>query len=657
MKKSILRLLIILSFINISQAQTGKLLVIGGGSEKDTDNSWNSKAYKWAVNKSANKRIAIIAYGAADNWLPQYFQNKCGALYAKNFDISSREIADAQSTYDSVMQYDVIFLKGGDQYDYYSTYKNTKLQQALIQKFNQGGVICGTSAGLAVLSEVIFTAKNGSAYSDVVIKNTQHSSIQLANDFLPFFPNAIFDSHFTRRGRLGRLVAFMANWHAVTGEIITGIGVDEMTALAIDENKMGEVYGIGAVHIINNKSNIYTTTSGMLIADSLSISQLTQASTIDFSTKTINGFSKSFFPEKTEENGDYTIYASGSDIPAKNTAMLEAFASDAKNRNGNILIFTGENQQLAISLKAILENQSGKTVKIYTVNALLANNQELNSEISSTHIFVFAGNEYNTLLEFMLQSPNGQKAMTRMKEKSGLSLFIGDNSRFAGKSFITNYLQLDAAYYGEFQISTGLGLLTTTAIIPNTFSDADLYENTASALPYLMLSDNLAYGIWLNADNYIKYNVANDGKTYISSYGTSPVMALYNTGTHGNFSTQTAYGDGKDNFPNFAGFENMQLKFLNETLPLQTGSYVVNQIKDSPLVIPYTFQQNTLQFYEVPEPAIISIIHINGSIIYRDSITSYKTIQLHDYKSGTYIMQIENTKSTHIFTQKLIIQH
>ena len=76
-------LLLVFLFCNQAFAQTGKLLLIGGGSEKSTENAWNSQAYKWAVDNSENKRVAIISYGTADSWLPDYFKNNCGAQNAK----------------------------------------------------------------------------------------------------------------------------------------------------------------------------------------------------------------------------------------------------------------------------------------------------------------------------------------------------------------------------------------------------------------------------------------------------------------------------------------------------------------------------------------------------------------------------------------------
>ena len=80
--------LLILFFLSCSYLfGQGKLLLIGGGGEKDSENSWNYAAYKWAVDHSANKRVAIVSYYDASDWLPNYFISQCGAINAKNFKI------------------------------------------------------------------------------------------------------------------------------------------------------------------------------------------------------------------------------------------------------------------------------------------------------------------------------------------------------------------------------------------------------------------------------------------------------------------------------------------------------------------------------------------------------------------------------------------
>lgn len=241
----------ITAVISITANAQGKLMLVGGGGE--TEGGWSNAPYQWAVDHSQNKKVAVISYSTEDNWIPDYFKS-LGAVAADNIKIDSRALADQQTTYDLLMQYDVFFFKGGDQSYYYNYFKDTKTEQAIVDKFNAGGVMSGTSAGMAILSGVIFTAQNGSVYPSDALTNINDSDITLANDFLPFLPGIIVDTHFTERGRGSRLLAFMANWFIHHNEIVIGIGVDDRTALCIDENNLATVYGTGSVSIYQAES-------------------------------------------------------------------------------------------------------------------------------------------------------------------------------------------------------------------------------------------------------------------------------------------------------------------------------------------------------------------------------------------------------------------
>lgn len=177
----IIILIIIDSLIGFSQE--GKLLIVGGGSEKNGINSWSTPAYKWA---GEGKRVAII--GVSTGSLAPYFKQQCGAMFAKEFAISSREAANSQSLYDTLITYQTIFFRGGDQYDYYDYYKDTKLLDAVKQIYSNGGTIAGTSAGMHILSSVVYTAKNGSAYPDECIEDPKINTSHLLKIFSILFP-------------------------------------------------------------------------------------------------------------------------------------------------------------------------------------------------------------------------------------------------------------------------------------------------------------------------------------------------------------------------------------------------------------------------------------------------------------------------------------
>lgn len=651
--------LVFLLFLSVKIYSQGKFVLIGGGSEKDTENSWNHQAYKWAVDQSANKKVAIIAFGTADDWLPNYFKNSCGATDAINFNISNSTTANLQSTYDDLMACDVIFLKGGDQYNYYSTYRGTKTQQAIEDKFTEGGVICGTSAGLAILSEVLFTAQNGSAYSDESIMDPNNSYIKLANDFLPFFNGFIFDTHFTIRARAGRLLAFMANWDFNYNEQLIGVGVDEMTAMCVDENKIGTAYGIGTVNIYKSKSeNTFSQNNTKLLADSVQLIQLLQGCSIDLNTFEVSGFTASRNPIANQEKGNYTIYASGSDVITYNQNLLNDFVNASGSESDKILIVTGSNQTVANSFKTKLLNLGASDVFIHSATLDMANDQDFANAISTSKKILFINNDYSDLIFFLNAGTTGDLLNNKIRENNAITAFIGDNSRYIGHTVVEKYLNTDAAYYGELSYNKGLNLLKTTVIIPNTYFSSDYFENISAAVPYAMVKDTLTYGIWLNKNNYIKYAPNSENNTYIYSSGTSPVMILKSEGTNVGFSVQTAYGDGVNDPPHFAGFENMTLSLVDESTPYKLGDEVevttsVISFKNEEIQVYVDHKLNQIIINWDNKDFRVDVYDLSGKPVKKEICYDEGVISSSNLNSGIYIVSL--VSGNNVYSEKILL--
>ena len=119
---------LVLTFLSLSFclcAQNGSLMLVGGGAESDAANAWSNTPYRWAIEQSANKRVAIISDASSSDpaWLPNYFES-LGATAAQNFVVSSRGAANEASLYETLMGFDVFFFKGGDQFEYYELWQN-----------------------------------------------------------------------------------------------------------------------------------------------------------------------------------------------------------------------------------------------------------------------------------------------------------------------------------------------------------------------------------------------------------------------------------------------------------------------------------------------------------------------------------------------------
>jgi cyanophycinase len=136
---------------------------------------------------------------------------------------------------------EAIFFTGGNQARYLLRIKGTKAHKALLRKIKDGAPVAGTSAGLAVMGEYIFSAKKGGLSSSYVLRNPHASEIIIDKGFLEIeaLSGLITDTHFMNRSREGRLLTFMFRTQfdfELTS--LAGVGIDEQSSLLVTRNKM-----------------------------------------------------------------------------------------------------------------------------------------------------------------------------------------------------------------------------------------------------------------------------------------------------------------------------------------------------------------------------------------------------------------------------------
>ncbi len=648
-------------------AAQGKIMLVGGGSEESGTNGWSNAPYTWAVNQSLNKKVAVISYDNADNWIPDYFK-ALGAAEADNIKIDSKTVADLQATYDNLMQYDVFFFKGGDQSEYYNYFKGTKTQQAIEDKFVAGGVITGTSAGLAILSKVIFAAQGGSVYPDDALQNFNYANITLANDFLPFLEGYIVDSHFTERGRGPRLLAFIANWYETHGEKLTGIGVDDRTALCIDANKLATVYGTGTVSFYS--AGDFANQGNKMVNDSIHVTQLVHGNTINLETGEMTNVPTTVVtPVKNSETGNYEVLLSGSASLSTNTNLLTFFINNTGNPTDSVIVVTAPGKGTSFIQR--LRTNIGLVVTVVETSANYnhADSLFIRNTIRKSKKVLFVENNDDALFSFLQGGPTGSLINSHIRRNKIVTVFIGEDSRYAGKKFVTNHKSdVYAAYYGRLAYRDGLALLPTSTIMSNTYdaSSTDYYENTTAAVPYSIVNDKLKYGVYLNRNSYLHF-FQNDGVNYWRSTGTFPTLIILNSGTPATFVSQPVNSGGASR--NYAGFLAMRMVLLHGVATLKAG---VAQPTTDP---PYVFESpvlsageglNQISLKVFPNPSESGIFHLssldaqrgNRTVVVSDNLgrqiqTAIYTgqtepvIDLSAQKAGVYFITVISNQQRH----------
>ena len=644
---------LLLSSINIF-SQPGRLLLVGGGTEKEAASSWSTPAYRWA---GEGKKVAII--GTSTGTLAPYFMQQCGASQAKEFAIDSYDIANSQATYDTLISYNVIFFRGGDQWEYYHLYKNSKLLDAINHVYSNGGTICGTSAGLHILSSIVFTAQYGSAYSDECIENPNNQYVTLEDDFLNLVPEFVFDSHVAERGRFGRTIGFLANYSLNNNRWITALAMDDRTCMTVDENGLGTVFGTGCANIYKAARNSSFSRNGLkLLADSINVTQLLQGCTFDFATGQAGfaGLDRQLNSSSKEETGNYTILASGGNNLADNVAMLTDFITGTGEATAPILLLSG-NEALAVIFREKLLELGAQEVNYFSINASAGTDNDLALKIEGATKVLFLLNNSDTLSQF-LKTPDGILLEQKLNSEGMISAFIGEDSRYVGRIVIENYLTLDASYYAELSFSEGLGLLASTVIMPNTYLNSDVYENTCTAVPYVMATDTLKFGIWLTNHNYMKYSPV-AGKATLTGYGTAPVMVIANKGQLAGLSNHTSTGSTSMLPRMVAGFQHLQLSLIDYSTPYILGNVqsagIKSFVKTNTLLILGNPVHDELAVKWDNGPYDWEIIDLNCKVLHKGKSTKeLAQIDISILRYGMYLIKLTDFQNSRTISSKFV---
>ncbi|WP_320814090.1 cyanophycinase [Flavobacterium sp.] len=260
----------------------GKLIIIGGAvdkgsfTEKEFDkdvakniNFFEKGILKRIIDESKHKeksRIEIIPTASSiPKEVGEEYVKALRYLEAENTGvlyIETREQANNEEVLARLKAADVVMFTGGDQLRLTSILGGTKFHDMLMDKYkNEDFVYAGTSAGAAAASNnMIYQGSSSEALLKGEVKITSG---------LSFINNVVIDTHFVKRGRIGRL--FQA---VVSNPILLGIGLGEDTGLLITNNTQMEAIGSGLVIIVDGREIKNTNLTEISLGEPISINHL-----------------------------------------------------------------------------------------------------------------------------------------------------------------------------------------------------------------------------------------------------------------------------------------------------------------------------------------------------------------------------------------------
>lgn len=225
---------------DVTRTTTAGVCLVGGGKDVDA-------AFKWMIAKSGGGDFVVLRFDDYNGY-NSYIYKLGGVNSVETVVIASSSDADDPVKIAKISGAEALFIAGGDQANYVTTWKNTKVETAINNLINIKRIpVGGTSAGCAILGETYFAALNGGVTSDQAMANPYDPLVTLGSgDFLniPILAHTVTDQHFSQRGREGRMVTFMARMIKDNlAAIPHGIAVDEQTAVCVDNTGNATVYG------------------------------------------------------------------------------------------------------------------------------------------------------------------------------------------------------------------------------------------------------------------------------------------------------------------------------------------------------------------------------------------------------------------------------
>lgn len=506
-KRSCLSVLLVLTLLvpafSVFSPETasarGAVLLVGGGSEDYGD--WSDRPYGWMVEQAGYGTIAVLSDDrSATEWIPDYFVS-LGAQDAYNVIVPDTATANSDAAVNAILSADGIFVKGGDQGDYLDVWLNTRLSAALVQRFSEGAVMAGTSAGAMIQGEIIYDAQNGSIYPYEALANPYAPTLTLSYGFLNTVPGFVVDTHFTARGRLGRLGPFMGRAFTDFGLKVGGIGVDQESALAIyPDGTTAEVMGGGAVTVLRWTSSTTTLLERgappqmlNLKADVLTPGYIFNLKTGAVGTRPATAKLVST-PAAPKPYGSIALWSDEANT-APFASDIKPFAKEAGKFKTVVILAptSAEGQYLVQPLREAL-------LRPKVIGWKSATTGDSSSIEGAAGVVVVLPRPNDDITGLLPGMPAGDSLARVVRAGKPLALVVEGNT-LAGARYIDNLVADPAGlYYGTLSIVPGLGLMPGVAAMPLSWASSDYSENRNGGLIALMAAQQGGWGILQDLD-------------------------------------------------------------------------------------------------------------------------------------------------------------
>lgn len=221
-------------------------IAIGGGNLAEDKDALNEISR--LLDRVKNARIVVMSVATRNHGLAvikyDAIFKTIGIKNVDSIDVSVREDSFNESALETIRIADAIFFTGGRQLNVTSLLGGSPLHNIILQKADEGILIAGTSAGAAMMSSSMIILGKSRVAPTV-------GSVTIGPG-MSMIEGTLIDTHFSQRGRHGRLLTAVAHCPQDLG-----IGIDVNTAIVVQGGKF-KVIGEGIVTVMDGSQMKYS---------------------------------------------------------------------------------------------------------------------------------------------------------------------------------------------------------------------------------------------------------------------------------------------------------------------------------------------------------------------------------------------------------------
>jgi len=231
---------------DVSTATRPGLVLEGGGTDID-------ESFRWMIDRSGGGDFLVIRTSGTDAYNRDIF-DMVTPLGRRADSVATLIVTSRAASFDpfvarTIRSAEALWIAGGDQSLHFAMWRGTPVADAIHDLVARGVPVGGTSSGLAVMGEYVYTSEadgEGEPHltSTQALRDPLHPRVSVRGDFLhlPFLDGAILEPHFLQESRYGRMAVFL-NRIAAEGRVreARGIGIDRKTALLVEADGSAQV--------------------------------------------------------------------------------------------------------------------------------------------------------------------------------------------------------------------------------------------------------------------------------------------------------------------------------------------------------------------------------------------------------------------------------